>query len=773
MLDLPEVGVDDDFFALGADSMLAIALVIRARQAGLAMTLRHVFVHRTVAALSEVATPIARTATGTAEVASGPVLSAAERERLDARLPGVVDVLAVTPLQEGFYFHALVDGTDAYVVQLVVDLTGPLDPSALRAAAQAMVDRHSPLRSAFWQGQDGQLVQAIVAQAELPWRECDLSDLDETTAQAELELETERERGRPFDLVQPPLLRATLLRRAPGRHWLMLQFPHIVADGWSVSVLLRDLLGHYHARDLPRLTAYRDYLTWLAGQDQDAARQAWGRALSGVDEATRLVAADRRPPRPAEIRIDLPSEVTAALAGRVPELGITLGVLLQGAWGLLIGQLTSRRDVLFGTTVSGRAADVDGVADLVGLLINTLPVRVRWRLGQPVGEVLRALHDDQSGLLDHQHLGLAHLQKLTGLDELFDTLVVLENYPDAAQDPGDPLRIAGLDYHDAGHYPLALIAVPGVRVSPTASTPLHLRFKYDAARLEAAEVRRIAGWLTRILAEIGRDPRQPADRLELLPGTERDQMLAHLAGPAAAPADPSTLLDAIEAQIRRTPLATAVLSDDEAPVSLWRPGRPGDGAGRAAGRPLAPARSRWWRSRCRVRRSCRIAIVAALRSGAAYLPPSTSTCRPNGSPSWWPTPVYGSLWPPPPPVDGRCSAIWTWWTRAPMWTATGRIPVFSRPLPAQSAYLLYTSGSTGQPKGALVSHQAIASQLAWARDRFGLTGSDRVLHHLSTSFDPATLELLWPLTAGATVVLAAPRRPATRCYWPRRSAATR
>ncbi|MFK3979740.1 amino acid adenylation domain-containing protein [Micromonospora sp. NPDC050397] len=794
VLDLPTVGIDDDFFALGGDSIVAIQLVIRARQAGLAITLRQVFVRRTVAQLAPVAVPAA------APVADDlpPLLDQDATAQLAADLPGLVEALPVTPMQEGFYFHALADGTgtDAYLVQLVVDLDGPLDPAVLRVAGQRLLDRHAPLRAGFRLGPDGRLIQAVVAGVELPWRTVDLTGLDEPAQRARLLAETDTERARPFDLGRPPLLRALLLRRDDVRHWLVLQFPHIVADGWSVPVLLRDLLALYgpvdRAPGLAPVTPYRRHLAWLARQDRDGARAAWRQVLAGVDEPTRLVpvTGPDRPARPAELRVTLPEPLAAGLTARAREYGITLGAVLQGTWGLLLGQLTGARDVLFGTTVSGRGADLDGIGDLVGLLINTLPVRVRWRPEQPLSDVLSRLHAEQSDLLDHQHLGLAELHRITGLDELFDTLVVLENYPDQAdlRDPSGSVTVAGLDYRDAGHYPLALIVVPGDR--------LELRFKYDAVRVDADRVERIGAWLTRLLHQVVDDPNRPAGRVDLLTDDERRDILARLTGPAtyvaaspapapllrgslapapllaASPAPaplfrgslapaPVTLVAAIEAQVARTPDAPALVADDHTLSYRDLDSRAAALADRLRAGGTGPEHV----VAVAVPRSAElvVALLGVLKAGAAYLPLDVDhpterlayLLADSGVRTVVTTTSAAVRLPASADLDrllldAPAEAL----GRAPSTTESDNKGPFLTP--QRGAYLLYTSGSTGRPKGVLVPHGAVVSQLGWVQGRFGLGSDDRVLHHLSASFDPAALEIFWPLTAGAAVVLTPP-----------------
>jgi amino acid adenylation domain-containing protein/non-ribosomal peptide synthase protein (TIGR01720 family) len=711
LLDVPRVGIDDDFFALGGDSILAVQLLARARKAGIALSLRDVFQRRTVAALA---------------AAAGTVSSPAVIGELTGDLP-------LTPLQEGFFFHAHLDpASDVYAVRLMVELHGPLDAAALRDAAQALLDRHAPLRAGFHQRADGRVVQVISpagAAGVVPWREVDLSGYPDSERAARASAVGDSE---PFDLAKPPLVRFTLIRGGEARHWLVLRFHHIVADGWSVSVLLRELLSRYGGGELPAVTPYPAYLAWLSGRDRTAALDAWRHALDGVDEPTLLAEAGAAAaaPRPAEVRVALPAELTAALTARARERGLTLGTAVQGAWGLLLSRLTGRSDVVFGTTVSGRAAEVDGIESMVGLFINTLPVRMRCRPEQPLSQVLGRLQASQTDLLDHQHVGLAEVQRLAGLGDLFDTLVVVENYPvdGELRDPSGALRVTGLDYVDTGHYPLAVIVLPAER-SASIQT-LELRLKHDAARIDGATARRVADQLVRVLSAIAADADRPVGRVDVSTVEES----APLAGEVRE-LPPATLVDAFAAQAARRPGATAVVEGGRSVSFGELDHRSSVLAGLLRARGVGPEQV----VAVALPRSTDLiaALLGVLKAGAAYLPVDVDY-----------------------PAD-RVSFMLADSGAAFVVTPSVMADLDGAPVPATAhpdgpAYLIYTSGSTGTPKGVLVTHRAVTAQLAWAQDRFPLGPDDRVLHQLSASFDPSILEIFWPLGAGATVVLAPP-----------------
>ncbi|MER6560826.1 amino acid adenylation domain-containing protein, partial [Streptomyces sp. NPDC001027] len=699
------------------------------------------------------------------------------------------ELLPLTPLQQGFFFHALTAGAggDSYVVQQVLDLTGPVDGAALRRAAQHLLDRHAPLRAAFRQRFDGSPVQIIARDVALPWREIDLSHQDADLRETLGEAVAEDERTAGFDLAAPPLLRCALLRLGGRRSRLVLTFHHIVADGWSLPVLHRELMAFY-CDDTPALddvTPYRAFLRRLAAQDREAARDAWRTALAGLDEPTRLVTAPgaRGPLRPAHVRLELPERTTALLTERARGHGVTLGTVVQAAWGLLLAGLTGRDDVVFGTTVSGRDGEVDGIASMVGLFINTLPTRVRRSPRETFGDLLVRLQEEQARLLDHQHLGLAEIQRLAGHageGELFDTLVVFENYPaeTGLRDASGTLRITADAFNDAVHYPLALVVKPGGR-------RLDLRLKHHADRLDADRVRTLGDRFARVLETIAEDPSRPVSSLDLL--TADEALRAHARGEDRdVPA--TTLADAFAAQVRRTPDATAVVLGGERLTYAALDARAADVARRLRARGARPGTF----VAVAVPRSTELvtALLGVLRSGAAYLPldldyptdrvahmladsGATTVITLSAVADRLPEASRAGLLllddrhdPDVPPDDSRDPSGSDARSDAQSGPhnrpqdgprgGDGPPPAHPGARPDDPAYLIYTSGSTGRPKGVVVTHRAVVNRLAWMQGAYGLTADDRVLQKTPSSFDVSVWEFFWPLLEGAAVVLARP-----------------
>ncbi|WP_416979243.1 condensation domain-containing protein, partial [Streptomyces sp. T028] len=448
--------------------------------------------------------------------------------RPERKPSGLEGVLPLSPLQEGLLFHSLLDdgeGPDVYAVQLAVDLEGPLDTGRLREGMATLLRRHANLRAGFRSVRSGKPVQFILREAALPWREADLTSLAPADREAELLRLADQDRAERFDLARPPLIRCLLIRREADLHRLVVTNHHILLDGWSMPVLLRELFTVYEHGEsaLPPVTPYKNYLQWLAAQDRGASGNAWRSALSGVEEATRLAPADTRRDALMPERVErlLPAELGDGLAELAAAGSVTLNSVTQLAWAIVLSRLTGRDDVVFGTTVAGRPAEVPGIESMVGLFINTVPVRVGLDPDEPWSKALVRVQNEQSDLGPHQHIGLAEIQATVGIGELFDTTVLVENYPvdpAAAARSESGLRLVGAKGRDATHYPLTLV------VSRTAAG-VHVRVDYRPDLFDRAAAELVLGRLERVLRAAVMDPDQPVGAIDVLEGAERDRLL--------------------------------------------------------------------------------------------------------------------------------------------------------------------------------------------------------------------------------------------------------
>jgi amino acid adenylation domain-containing protein/non-ribosomal peptide synthase protein (TIGR01720 family) len=649
----------------------------------------------------------------------------------------VEDVLPLSPLQQGMVFHALLDedATDVYTVQAVLVLDGPLDAERLHTAADALVRRHANLRAAFRTQSSGQHVQVVRRAVDVPWRVVDFVD-DEQFQQL-----LDDDRAKPFDLAKPPLLRFTLVSGL-GLHRLVLSSHHLLWDGWSAPILVRELLALYAAHGdvagLPRVRPYRDYLSWLARQDRAAAERAWAEALDGLDGPTLVGSDTRSSGLPERTGLVLPAKLTDRLHRAARTHGLTVNSVVQGVWSLLVGGLTGRTDVVFGATVAGRSPELPGVESMIGMFINTLPVRVRLDAAEPLSELFARIQSEQAALVEHQHLGLADVQRAGGHGTLFDSLVVFESYPmdaDALADVGGPggPRLADVSVSDATHYPLTLLVVPG--------DELTVNFAYDPAVLASVAVDRIARRFEDVLGQFVDEPALLAGRVDLFgPVTST---VTEVDVPA------TTLTELLAAQAVRTPDATALVFGETRLTYRELDVRSTALARRLAARGVKPEVA----VGVHLQRSPElvISLLAVLKAGGAYVPLDPS----------YPAERLAYM-----VSDARPAVVLTTADRRFELSDVDVLCVdepgrdeespMDSPAPPNPAYVIYTSGSTGRPKGVSVPHSAIVNRLLWMQDEYGLTAEDRVLQKTPSSFDVSVWEFFWPLITGATLVLAAP-----------------
>lgn len=390
--------------------------------------------------------------------------------------PDIEDVMALSPLQEGLYslttLAEFADGEaadDPYVIGMAADISGALDVALLRECAEKMLVRHPNLRASFFSRGIPRPVQIVPSRVELPWRLA-------VAAPEDVPMLETGERRRPFDLERGPAIRFLLIE-LPGARWrLVLTAHHIVIDGWSMPVFINEMMILYQAGgDLSALPVaprpYRDYIGWLASRDPQTSQQVWRRHLAGLPGPTLLAAAlgsvdtaggqQSALPRTTELR--LPAETTARLVDETRSRGITVNTLMQMAWALVLSRLTDTHDVVFGVTVSGRPPELTGVETMVGLFINTVPLRVRLDPAARAGEQCRALQRDAALLREHSYLGHAQLRALGGVGEMFDTLLVYENFPMNGLSSGGELTAGGATFRPSAlqtlsHFPIAIAA---------------------------------------------------------------------------------------------------------------------------------------------------------------------------------------------------------------------------------------------------------------------------------------------------------------------------
>ncbi|MGF0309228.1 amino acid adenylation domain-containing protein [Rhodococcus sp. IEGM1428] len=686
-------------------------------------------------------------------------------ERVEAQLPSVRDIWPLSPLQNGLLFHASISEatTDVYTTQIQLHLGGDVDAERLHGAADRILERYSNLRTAYLRDETGNAVQVVVESVRVPWRTIDLTVAEHDSTSADELLTTEQALG--FDMTAPPLIRFLLIRTAADRWTLGVTSHHILLDGWSMPILMKDLLVLYATRGetsvLPRVRPYRNFLAWLSTRDLDDSLDAWRRAFAGLDDPTLISqhgSADSDSPAIAEKRFVLSGADAARLSDRASELGVTMNTLVQVAWGVLLSRLLTRDDVVFGTTVSGRPAELDGIESMVGLFINTVPVRFTQDANSSIEDLVHRTQREQAELLDHHYVGLTDIQQAVGSGAVFDTLVVFESYPIdksglSAASSIDGMSVLGVDTKDATHYPLTLVVVADAEITFT------LKYRADLVDADAAES--MTTRFARVLDSVadGSNGADKAGSVDILDGAERAQVLQTwngvtetVAAELDSEAEDESLISLFEKQVSAAPDAVAVVFGDERVTYRELDVR----AEKLVGTLVDAGAGRETLVAIALPRGIEliVGLLAVLKSGAGYLPVDTSlpldrarfmiedarpTCvltdRDGGA-------SYAEFGVPVIAWEGAGATEQGSVTR----TDTARSG-------ADLAYVIYTSGSTGTPKGVAIPNENVVRLFRNTDRIFDFGPSDVWTMFHSFAFDFSVWEIWGPLLHGGTLVV--------------------
>ena len=700
-----------------------------------------------------------------------------KRTRSKKPAKNIEAILPLTPMQEGMLFHTRLEPeAGLYCIQTRYDIAGPLRPERFRDAWQAVVDRHQALRSCFvWRGRDIPL-QVIRERAAVPFEIVDWRPLEEAEFEADFETLLRADRQRGFDLTRAPLLRLTLVRRGEERWRLLWSSHHLITDGWSSPLVVRDVFQAYEAgaHTLAPAPAYRDYIQWLAKQDPGRAESFWRRSLAGFTEPVSMSASAWRwspgtegePAVSGDHSLDLTPAESRSVAELAANCQVTQNTCVQLAWALLLGRRGGSgtsgpvRDVVFGATVSGRPVDLSGVDSMVGLFINTLPVRVRFAAEESVVDLLLRLQGQQAEARDYEHAPLVRVQGWSEVprgQQLFDSLVVFESFPSSRRAEGASgtrLRLEATRSSVFSNYPLALLAIPR-------DNHLRLRLKFDLSRWDRAQAVVVLEQLRHLLLQMAASPGAPVGSLDLRPEAHGDR-LADPSAPLAIETVPTVVRQVAEwAELR--PEAPAVEQGATLLDRSLLEMRSADVARRltelglsrgevvAVTGPRCPA---WI-----------VAMLAVWRAGGVLLTldpalPATRRQRMVGLSATrfalWITEGIGAETDPPPGLEelafGRLDFEGVWLGVS----ARAAEPPTGERHPEDAAYLFFTSGTTGEPKAVLGSHRGLAHFLRWQRQRFDLAPGDRAAQLTGWSFDVVLRDCFAPLVSGGTLCMPEP-----------------
>jgi amino acid adenylation domain-containing protein/non-ribosomal peptide synthase protein (TIGR01720 family) len=769
VLRLEKVGVHDNFFELGGDSILVIQAIIKSNRLGIRLTAAQYFQQQTIAGLAQVADITSnltvqedRHEAATAEL---PLVEL-DQDKLDsltARYGHIQDIYPLTPTQQGMLFqHLYAPESKAYLQQVTCDLHGELDSQTFRFTWQRIFARHPVLRSAFiWEGLKEPL-QVVSQEVQLQFAEEDWRELEIAEQQAKLKSLLANEKDQNFDLTQSPVSRHTLIRLADDDYKFIWSYHHILMDGWSLNVLIEEFFTLYEslrngrALELEPRAPFRNYIAWLRGQDMAGAEAYWRNSLKGFIAPTPL-GVDKALPDTAEVEefgevsLRLSATATSRLQSLTRKHKLTMSTVVQGAWGLLLAHYSGLRDVVFGTVVSGRPPELAGVETMVGLFINTMPVRVEVRAETTVVEWLRELQERQAEARRYEYSPLVQVQAWSEVPRgvpLFESLLAFQNYPFDISPEKQPVSMTtrNVSSQERVNYALFVIAGPG--------TELDLTINYDARRFERTTVERMLGHLRTLLEQTVANPFQQLSKITLVAPGERRQLLAEWNDTRVEYPQNACVHQLFEAQAARTPQRIAVVSVDQRLTYAELDRRANQLANylrlQGVGKEILVGIC--------VERTVEmiVGLLAILKAGGAYVPLDPT----------YPKERLSFIM-----KDAQVTLLLTQQHLLTELPAAKNVQVISLDscteisIESESqpesgicagnlAYVIYTSGSTGTPKGVEITHRAVVNFLHSMREQPGLTDSDVLLAITSLSFDIAGLELFLPLMVGARLELA-------------------
>jgi amino acid adenylation domain-containing protein len=808
LLRVPRVGRQDNFFELGGHSLLIVQLMERLRRVGLSGEIRRVFESQT---LAELAGALSRGVVAEAEVPPNRIppgceaitpamlplveLSQAQIDRIAQQVPGgaanIQDIYPLAPLQEGILFHHLLDEQDGdtYVVVMLLSVCSRQRLEELIAALQGVIDRHDILHTAVLWEQLPRPVQVVYRQAELPVElitlkashiehangavphDSDDPDVPHAGArdgrralengsvleQLQEQLRTERLR---LDLRQAPLLRAQIAADPHNGQWyLQLQLHHITCDHVTTEAVISEVVAQLsgRAQTLPASVPYRNHVAQVLAHARSHDAEAFFHSrLADVEEPSApfgLLDVHGGGSRIEEAHQELESSLSSRIRAQARRLGVSAATLFHAAWGLVVAGTSGRDDVVLGSVLLGRLQSTVGTQRVLGMFINTLPLRLKLQ-ELSARELVERTQRELVELLNHEQASLAVAQRCSGLSGGVPLFTTLLNY-----------RHSGVQ-HESDWEAAEGIRLLGVRERTNYPITVSVDDQGEGFGLQAqTDPRitpgRIVGYLRTAVESLVRaleeSPGTPALDLGILPADERREVI-ELFNATAVPYQRGKLVHQLfEEQVQRTPLAIALVFESKQLTY-------------AALNAKANQLARWLSKQgvgpdalvgvC-LERSLEmvIGLLGVLKAGGAYVPldPGYPSDRlqymlEDAAPRVLLT--QKSLLAQLPQTNAVTIELDANWNVIAQEDTHN--PDCAGLNDTHLAYMIYTSGSTGRPKGAMNEHRGVVNRLQWMQDRYQLDLDDRILQKTPFSFDVSVWEFFWTLMSGARLIVARP-----------------
>ncbi len=677
-------------------------------------------------------------------------------------MKNIEDLYELSPMQQGMLFHTLyAPESEVYFEQLLCTLQGELNFSGFVQAWQQVVARHPVLRSSFYWEEIDKPLQMVSKQVEIPWVELDWRNLTPDQQQQHLGDFLQGDRQKGFELTQAPLMRFTLIQLGEYTYQFIWSHHHILFDGWSMQIILQEVLAFYEAYHrgeplrLKPSRPYRGYIDWLQQQDISKAKNFWQQTLQGFEAPTPLRVGKWMGDSGQQQTYDEQHfKFSQGLSDQVQSVArqhhLTLNNLVQGAWALLLSRYSGEPDVVFGATVSGRPPTLDGVDSMVGLFINTLPIRVQVTGKAELLPWLKHLQTQQFEQEQYAYYSLAEIQRLSDIPPgmpLFESLLVFENYPidSSATESKKTLEISHIYCFERTNYPLTVVVNPQSQLSG--------RIVYDTSRFEGETIGRMIGHFQTLLEGMAANPQQCISQLSLLSAAEQEQLLVEENNLQTDQFDYKCIHHLFESQVEKNPDAVAVVYEKQHLTYRELNNRANQLAHYLQSLGVKPE----VRVGICVERSLLMVVgmLGILKAGGAYVPldPAYPSERLAFMVEDVQTPILLTQTHLQDRLPGNLTQTVIDLDSAWEIIAQHREDnLHSEVNPENLAYIIYTSGSTGKPKGTEVPHRSIIGFM-FGVDYIHLDADQVFLQHSSISWDALTLELWPPLLYGGRCVL--------------------
>ncbi|AVF26547.1 non-ribosomal peptide synthase/polyketide synthase [Paenibacillus larvae] len=667
----------------------------------------------------------------------------------------VENIYPLTPMQKGMLFHSLYDSNSgAYFQQTRFDLHGDLDMDSFSKSLDEVSQRYDIFRTNFYRGWKDQPLQIIFRNKKIGLKFEDLREMKETEQNDWICLYAEKDKIRGFDLAKDELMRLIVLRTCETRYHVIWSFHHILMDGWCLPLITKEIFEHYTAvlqqrqPERPLVTPYSQYIEWLGQQDHDEARRYWKQVLEGYEEQT-VVPADNHSVEHEnyvleKVTCELGTDLTEKMKQTASKNHVTINTLLQTAWGVLLQKYNASRDVVFGSVVSGRPAGIPNVETMIGLFINTIPVRIQCDAGTTFTELMKQTQERAVASQKYETYPLYEIQALTRQKpHLITHILVFENYPvdEHMASLGDPyglsMNISNVQMQEQTNYDFNITVIPGENIN--------IYFEYNAEVYERTSIERMRGHLLQIMNQIVADSDIAIEHLELLTEDE----LLHMFNDTEALYPQQMVHQLFEAQTERVPDQAAVICENEQLTYRQLNER--------ANRLARTLRAKGVQADQLVAiishhsTELIVGILAVLKAGGAYVPID---------PEYPEDRIRYML------EDSRAKIVLTRREIRQHLNYEGDIVLLDEPssyhkdrsnlVPASGtgnlAYVIYTSGSTGKPKGVLIEHQGLTNYIWWAKEVYVKGEKTNFPLYSSISFDLTVTSLFTPLVTGNTII---------------------